>query len=69
MQSVLHSVTIQIISEHAQGMSKTKKDNFVCASILVNPKGKVMHIFDHTKHFEYRGGSDGEWFAPIGKNN
>jgi hypothetical protein len=48
---------------------KAKKDNFVCAAILVNPKGKVMHIFDHTKHFEYRGGHGGDWFAPIGKNN
>ncbi|ABF22598.1 unknown [Lactococcus phage Q54] len=30
-----------------------KKDNYVMLSIMVNEKGKVLHIFDHTKKFSY----------------
>ncbi|QVD49447.1 hypothetical protein [Lactococcus phage Nocturne116] len=52
-----------------QNYERDKENPFICAAVLVNPKGKVMHIFDHTKNFEYRGGISGDWFAPIGKNN
>lgn len=30
-----------------------KKDDLVLLSIMVNEKGKVLHIFDHTKKFTY----------------
>lgn len=32
---------------------ENKKDDYVMLSIMVNEKGKVLHIFDHTKEFTY----------------
>lgn len=30
-----------------------KKDDYIMLSIMVNEKGKVLHVFDHTKKFSY----------------
>ena len=35
-----------------------KKDDYVMLSIMVNEKGKVLHIFDHTKKFSYNKKND-----------
>lgn len=32
---------------------ENKKDDLVMISIMVNEKGKVLHIFDNTKEFSY----------------
>lgn len=42
-----------------------KKDDYVCSSIIVDEKGKVIHIFDHSKNFYYDKATD--FFPPKGK--
>lgn len=37
---------------------ENKKDNLVLLSIMINEKGKVLHVFDHVDQFIYDKGRD-----------